>query len=313
MKSAKVLLLVFVTLLLIVLVYSVTHRRMLSLKLFALELGEVTLSEKYQEKEGVRWFDDYFTIESIDQKTFAIGEPRYWQANYNYLILGEQRAILFDSGPGVRDISPLIKSLTDLPVTVISSHLHFDHVGNHDKFKSVAMIDLPHLRALEKENRLQLSDEQHLGFLDNTQNPPLNISEWWQAEEFIDLGSRSLKVISAPGHTPDSIVLYDAERQQLFAGDYIYPGLLFASLPNSSLKEYLATTSKLLDIVSPKSILLTAHRTDPPGAPILKVSDLEDLSHTLNAILNGTIEGEGVFPRTYTVNNNIQLLTDISW
>ena len=49
-----------------------------------------------------RWFDDYFVVETVDPTTFAIGEPRYYQGNYSYLILGAQRAVLFDAGTGQR-------------------------------------------------------------------------------------------------------------------------------------------------------------------------------------------------------------------
>jgi hypothetical protein len=34
-------------------------------------------------------FDDYFVVQDLGANTFAIGEPRYYQANYSYLILGE--------------------------------------------------------------------------------------------------------------------------------------------------------------------------------------------------------------------------------
>ena len=74
------------------------------------------------EGEAVVWFDDYYTVQKIDERTFAIGEPRYYQFNFNYLILGETRAIIFDAGTGQRDIRAVVESLTDLPLTNSSTH-----------------------------------------------------------------------------------------------------------------------------------------------------------------------------------------------
>jgi|SRR5215831_11441299 len=65
------------------------------------------------------WNDDYFLLEEIDPTTLAIGEPRYYQGNCSYLIIGRQRAVLFDAGTGTRDIVPVVRSLTTLPITVI--------------------------------------------------------------------------------------------------------------------------------------------------------------------------------------------------
>src|ERR1700691_521491 len=94
-----------------------------------------------------RMVDDYFAVQDLGGGVFAIGEPRYYQQNYAYLILGDKRALLFDSSSGTRDVSPVVASLTHLPVTVMVSHLHFDHLGGIAPFHHIAMIDLPQTRA----------------------------------------------------------------------------------------------------------------------------------------------------------------------
>jgi len=99
---------------------------------------------------NVRWFDDWYLIEDFGFGLFGIGEPKYHQINWNYLIAGKKRALLFDTGPGLRDISPVVASLTDRPVTALLSHLHYDHTGNFHRFADTALADLPILRACER-------------------------------------------------------------------------------------------------------------------------------------------------------------------
>jgi hydroxyacylglutathione hydrolase len=59
-----------------------------------------------------RMVDDYFAVEDLGDGAFAIGEPHYYQQNYSYLIVGQTRAVLFDSGSGTRDISAVVSNLT---------------------------------------------------------------------------------------------------------------------------------------------------------------------------------------------------------
>ena len=263
-----------------------------------------------------RWFDDYFVIEEIDATTFAIGEPRYYQGNYSYLIIGSDHALLFDAGTRSRDIVPVVRSLTTLPVTVLPSHLHFDHVGALGRFEHTALLDAPDLRSRAGSGVLALRRYEFLGFADSLPQPGITVDQWWAAGEMVELGGRRLQVMWMPGHTPTSVGLYDAGRRALFAGDFIYPGELYAFLPGSSRADYLATTRRLLSTLDPATRIYTAHMADDPpviGAPVLEMSDLRALERTLVAIESGQARSTGWYPRVFPVRGPISFATGFRW
>ncbi|HEY6483541.1 MAG TPA: MBL fold metallo-hydrolase [Steroidobacteraceae bacterium] len=271
-----------------------------------------------------RWIDDYYIVETIDAATFAIGEPRYYQGNYSYLILGARRAILFDAGTGTRDIVPVVRSLTALPVTVIPSHLHFDHVGALGRLDRTALLDVPALRERVRNSRLTLERYEFMGFVEDLPTPTLRVDEWWAAGSTIDLGNRQLRVLSTPGHTPTSVSVYDAARHQLFVGDFVYPGHLYAFLPGASRSAYLATTQRLLSIIDPATRIYTAHMAEPPAplrAPVLELADLQALAATLRAIEQGTLasidpgslDTIACFPKVFPVRGLVTFATGYPW
>lgn len=290
------------------------ERRMHALRLLAFISGSQSLSEFEPESElaaeSVDWFDNYFTLEHIDLQTIAIGEPRYWQQNYSYLILGTERAVLFDSGSGQRNIKAVVDSLTYLPVTVVASHLHYDHLGSINSFDRIAMLDLPDLRDQARDGVFKPLENQHLGFIEGVAAPELVVAEWWKPGKQIDLGERILEVIHAPGHTPESIVLLDRGRQLLFTGDFIYEGFLAAVMPGSDMNDYFKSAQKLISAVSPESKLLTGHRATAPAAPVLGYRDLADLADTLGQVLDGSLDGEGFVVKAYPVNSNMTLIAE---
>jgi len=289
--------------------------RMAFTRLYALSFSRPPLLEPGPESPETVWFDAYFTVEEIDSGTFAIGEPRFYQGNYNYLVVGSERALLFDSGPGLRDIRPVVESLTDLPVLAVPSHLHYDHIGNHVKFEQIGVVDLPSFRARAKVagGLLRPTAAEHLGFVEDVPVPDLRVTEWLAPGSEIDLGGRTLRVLHTPGHTGDSISLFDAARSQLFTGDYVTEGELYAFIPGASLEEYLTTANALLETLPENVQLLTAHRLTPPGPPILRYADLQDLRTTLLAIRSGAATPTGTYPQAYRVNDELEILTDFSW
>ena len=82
---------------------------------------------------------EWFTIEKIDGETYALSEYGHWEQTHTYLLLGDTRALLIDTGLGVADIGAQVKALTSLPVTVALTHAHWDHIGGLKFFPDFAM------------------------------------------------------------------------------------------------------------------------------------------------------------------------------
>jgi hydroxyacylglutathione hydrolase len=263
-----------------------------------------------------RMVDDYFAVEDLGDGTYAIGEPRYYQQNYSYLILGQTRAVLFDSGSGTRDIGGVVANLTKLPITVIVSHLHFDHLGGIGPFGQAAMIDLPETRADVSGGVFKPSRYEYMGLIDGRAAPSFRVGEWLAPGAVIDLGGRTLRVLSTPGHTPSSVALFDARNRRLFIGDFIYPTTLYAFLPGASLSAYQATARMLLGMLPTDTVLWTAHccrKNEGVSAPWLAMRDLRDLSAALTAVRAGQSKAAGFYPRLFAVNDEMTLAIGFPW
>jgi glyoxylase-like metal-dependent hydrolase (beta-lactamase superfamily II) len=83
-----------------------------------------------------------------------------------------------------------------------------------------------------------------------------------------------LQVISVPGHTPESIALWDAKNGLLFTGDMYYPGPIFLFRPETDLDAYEASIAKMIALHA--KLLLPAHN--------LPVADPADLPRVLTAM-----------------------------
>ncbi len=157
---------------------------------------------------------------------------------------------------------------------------------------------------------------EFLGFADSLPEPSFTVTEWCPPGSTIDLGARTVRVLSTPGHTLSSAALYDAQRRQLFAGDFIYPGTLYAFLPGASRRDYLDTTRKLLAVLDPATRIYAAHMADKAptiSAPVLEMADLYALEHTLERIKAGGPSNSGFYPRIYSVRGPITFASGYAW
>lgn len=143
------------------------------------------------------------------------------------LLTGQKRALLIDTGYGFDDLRQAAARATALPLTVLCTHGHHDHACGNFQFDSVLLVPADFAvcetyaggwrervwgQAVDKNldlNDWKKDDFVHAGC---GQCAPL-------AEEDIDLGGLTARVLSAPGHTPGSAVVYVPERKLLVTGD----------------------------------------------------------------------------------------------
>jgi glyoxylase-like metal-dependent hydrolase (beta-lactamase superfamily II) len=207
----------------------------------------------------------------------------------------------------VRDISKVVRALTSLPVTALVSHLHFDHTGNIHRFGHLAMADLPVLRGCDQDGWFRARDDLFAGAEVGMDWVPVRISEWIAPGSVIDLGGRSVELWHTPGHSPDSVSLYDRGADLLLAADFIYPGPLYAQFPGADVMAYRETAMRLADRLGEATAIYAAHGAangeGRHSAPRLARSDLEDLEASLGRLL-----ASGERPASWPVNARMSLL-----
>lgn len=263
--------------------------------------------ERVQLSENMKWFDDYFSIEYIDSKTITIGEPRYWQDNFNYLIIGKEKAILFDSGPGERNIKSIIEQLTEVPVIQVVSHFHFDHIGCVDQFEDVYIAENQLIGLqVSDDNYLKINEDIYLGTLEGKKCDGITISRIINDQDPIDIGDRKIEVIYTPGHAVHSISLFDRENNFLFAGDLLMKGWLTSRndvIKGSNLDEFRKSVNSVLSIINEDTKIFCAHVNDYQNRQ-LGYEDVRDLA----GFLNDSKVREGMLPKIKKVNKNIRFM-----
>ena len=172
---------------------------------------------EYKNLERVPVSDPWFEVYKPATDVFAIYEPHQAEETIGYLIVGEKRALLFDTGMGISDIKKVTAELTKLPIVVINSHTHDDHVGGNWEFDTVYGMDTEFTRKNAQGSREDAQEEitpdQICGALpkgirrEGLRDSPVEDREVYSRWRTLDLGGRTIEVIATPGHTPDAISL----------------------------------------------------------------------------------------------------------
>ena len=224
--------------------------------------------------------NEWFTIEKIDDDTFALSEYKHWEETHSYLLLGKKRALIIDSGLGVGDIKCAVKKITALPVTVATTHVHWDHIGGHALFDDVAVfgaekswltdsfpIPLAMVKSFLTKEPCDFPQDFSIENYSVCRREPAKILHDGQK---IDLGGRTLLVVHTPGHSPGHCCFFEPERGYLFSGDLIYKGKLDAFYPTTDPMQFMHSIKKVKKLPV-KKILPGHHSLDVPVDLIEKI------------------------------------------
>ncbi|AZC24763.1 MBL fold metallo-hydrolase [Pseudomonas sessilinigenes] len=260
-----------------------------------------------------------FVVHRLAQHLYALGEPGYYQKNYSYLFIGKDRALMFDAGANQgEEIIQVIGQLTDKPVSVLPSHLHFDHLGGLPHFSSIYLPDLPFTRSLQRSDGLyQVPEAVHLGQFDNLVLPPFKVERLIQPGQVIDLGGLQLRMLSVPGHTRDEVMLYDQNHDILLTGDHLYPSWLLVG----NLDDYLASLDATLQSIDQDTVLYGAHAGDDPNrVPRMDRDEVVKIRDAMQRIRAGQDPGQAFADpelirraKLHEVDKGVSILTGIQF
>lgn len=222
----------------------------------------------------------WYAVGRAEPGIFIIEEPYHYEHVKSYLIEGEDRALLLDTGTGAGDMRALVDELSGKPVVLVSSHAHLDHIGCNAQFGErwihEAEAEDPRLLDGVPNDRYRklFAPEGLTAPLPETFDvetaalPPAPPTHVMRDGHRFDVGGRVLEVLHLPGHSAGGVALFDAGNRALFSTDVAYAGVLYVFDPKE-LPVYAASLRRLADLAPDLDAVYPAHDASPIAPDIL--------------------------------------------
>ena len=143
-----------------------------------------------------------------------------WKQNC-YLVNNEKnQLIIIDPGSNAEAIIDQITNLDSIPIAVINTHAHYDHIGAVSAL--LAKYDIPFYLHKGDEKLLKQANLYKILFesKQSVNIPTFNIDLAKQPKEFL-VEDFSVHIIHTPGHTPGSVCILIGKN--IFGGDTLMP------------------------------------------------------------------------------------------
>lgn len=170
-----------------------------------------------------------------------------------YIVIGSKKCAVIDTMYGSENLYDIVRTLTDLPVFVINTHGHLDHIFGNIYFEEVYINekDMPTLKA-----HTSFPEFKELCEKMNKEMPELKFTK--EGDTF-DLGDLTLEIYDIPGHTPGGILVLCPELRILFTGDSInrHSWLQLPGCP--SIKEWIPSLERVNFLKEKADYILHGH------------------------------------------------------
>ncbi|MBR3158839.1 MAG: MBL fold metallo-hydrolase [Atopobiaceae bacterium] len=193
-----------------------------------------------------------FKVVRIEQGIYQITDVL---DNRAYIVAGEQSAVLIDTCGGYGDLRAFVQGILSLPLTVLLTHSHYDHIGGAYFYDEVRMSPLEGDRWNEEAQNARTTYPQLLenGTFDETTPWALRdgrrprVLEVGEGDVF-DLGGTTVEAIALPGHTPGSMGYLVRERRVLLSGDAVTPIMCLFFKESLGIGTYRQTLAKMAEL-----------------------------------------------------------------
>ncbi len=226
---------------------------------------------------------------------------------YSSLIIGNEKALVIDTGYGVGDYLSYIRTLTNKPLIVVNTHGHIDHASGNCQFGEVWLNPKDYSiadRHTSLENRKNSSEVTE--YIDILQDGPYTRLPLTAGITF-DLGGRTVTVHPCAGHTKGSMSFLDSRSRYLFTGDNITRRvLLLGTLTDSTtLEEYRQTLlyTQTLDFDSIVAAHVPYLLLKEWVSRVLALVENFDPDTYIEPVRNFALKIPGVWPVEYTRGN----------
>lgn len=159
-------------------------------------------------------------------------------------------------------MAKIVDELSSVPLVVINTHTHHDHIGDNWRFKqSLLNVRCEFVEKNEEDLLIDAQSDVKDGAIRLEHLPedfdrkayrikPFSATEFISDGDIIHLGGdRKIIVFLTPGHTPDSICLLDVRERLLFVGDTFYQGPVYLYRPETNLEDYTKSLEKILRVM----------------------------------------------------------------